>query len=266
MKILLFVLIIIFSSCAREYARGRRADFSYETPKVKITGSEEDNPGHWAKDLLIKNSGASSMQPDAIKKMNQESQKILLLEVLKQKYFFQFKSKMAGQVGIYQIARHGETPRMISFKIYSDPLKARDLIKLNPDIKHEEQELEEGSFVFYVIPKVSRIFRRDGVPFIVKKGDWITKISKAIYNDMDKWISVWKNNDLFAKNPHLIKVGDLLYWYPDWYKKKDPTERNKLPRRNLSSSEAENFFIMEAQENSPPSLKDKGSIQYDEFR
>ena len=68
--------------------------------------------------------------------------------------------------------------------------------------------------------KYLEILRKDGVPYIVNKGDWITKISKEIYNDMDKWIKIWKNNDLFAKNPHLIKVGDLLYWYPDWYKKK----------------------------------------------
>jgi len=263
---LLIVLFFFFTGCAREFIRGRRADFLYETPKVMITGSEEDNPGHWAKDLLIKNSGARMMQPDAILKMNEDAQKQMLIEVLKKKYFFQFKSKIAGQVGIYQVSKDGETPRMIAFKLYADPLKARDLIKMNPELKHDEQSLKGDSLVFYVVPEVANIFRKDGIPYNVIKNDWITKISKEIFNDMKKWIKIWRNNDVFTRNPHLIKVGDLLYWYPKWYKVKDLTERNKLPKRKMSSSEVESFFIMEAQENSPPSLKDKGTIQYDEFR
>ena len=51
---------------------------------------------------------------------------------------------------IYQVPKDGET-RMIAFKLYSDPLKARDLITLNPDLKHEEQSLQGDSMVFYVI-------------------------------------------------------------------------------------------------------------------
>jgi len=266
MRVFQFLLLLILVSCAQDIIRGRRADFIYETPKVSITGSKEDNPGHWAKELLIKNSGARMMQPDAILKMNEDAQKQMLIEVLKQKYFFQYKSKMAGQVGIYQTAKDGETPRMIAFKVYTDPLKARDLISLNPELHHEEQLLKEGTLIFYVIPEFAKIFRKDGIPYNVVKNDWITKISKSIFNDMSKWIKIWRNNDVFTRNPHLIKVGDLLYWYPKWYKAKDPTERNKLPKRKMSSSDVENFFIMEAQENSPPSLQDKGTIQYDEFR
>ena len=238
----------------------------YETPKSKIVGTEDDDPGFWARDLLIKNSNAEIMQPDRIKRMNKKEFEQMLFEVLKQKYFFQFRSKMAGKVGIYETPKYGETPRLIAFKLYGDPLKARDLIKMNPELKHEEQPLDGKIFVFYVIPEVTKIYRKDGIPFNVVKKDWITKISKEIYHDMVKWIDIWKQNVYYVKNPHLIMVGDLLYWYPSWYKKRDGTERNLIPKRRLSSSEAEGQLIMDAQENSPPSLKQFETIQYEEYR
>ena len=96
---------------------------------------------------------------------------------------------------------------------------------------------------FMSFQRCQKSLEKDGIPYNVIKHDWITKISKEIYNDMSKWIKIWRNNDVFERNPHLIKVGDLLYWYPKWYKAKDPTERNKLPKRKMSSSEVENYLL-----------------------
>ena len=52
-------------------------------------------------------------------------------DILRRKYFYTFKNKHAGKIGMYQTAAEGESLRLISFKLYMDHIRAYDLQKLN---------------------------------------------------------------------------------------------------------------------------------------
>ena len=96
--------------------------------------------------------------------------------------------------------------------------------------------------------------------------DWVTKISQNIFEDIAEWKELWKANSLFIKNPHLIHKGDLLYWYPDWLDKKDPTMRNHIKKQNLNSYDLETYMIKEAYETTPPDLVEDADVEFEEFR
>ena len=260
----LFILLIFYSCGSKDY-NFREPKFEYVKDNFKFTEDSEINAGTWSEKLLIKESGASRLSPDEIKRMQEEENERLLYEVMKQRYFFQFKNKLAGKVSLYQVGKDGETPRNIAFKVYGDGEQAYDILKVNPDIDKIDQPLKKGKLVFYVIPVITKLLKK-GIAYNVVKGDWITKISQNLFEDMTKWKDLWKRNSLFIKNPHLIHIGDLLFWYPDWLDKKDVTLRNRIKKQELNSYDVETMLIKEALETTPPNVMDDSDVEFDEFR
>ena len=164
------------------------------------------------------------------------------------------------------MGKDGETPRNVAFKVYGDSEQAHDILKVNPDIFKIDQPLKKGKLVFFVIPVITKIFNKKGIAYNVVKKDWVTKISQSLFEDISKWKDFWKANSLFVKNPHLIHIGDLLYWYPEWLDKKDPTLRNKLKNQDLNSYDVETILIREALETTPPNVMEDSDVEFDEFR
>ena len=78
MRIIYLVLLNLILGCSSQsFISYGRADFTYESPKQKITGSEKDHPGHWARDLYIKNSDALMLQPGYINKISKGDDEVI---------------------------------------------------------------------------------------------------------------------------------------------------------------------------------------------
>ena len=52
----------------------------------------------------------------------------------------------------------------------------------------------------------------EGNPYMIKKGDFLTKISQKIYGTSKKWKKIFKRNKLMIKNPNLIFAGFTLFY------------------------------------------------------
>lgn len=73
---------------------------------------------------------------------------------------------------------------------------------------------------------------------IVQKGESLSKIAKAYYNDSSRWVDIYKANKDLIKDPNLIHIGWKL-------KIPDITERNVVKTETTSISRGKSNDILE---------------------
>lgn len=73
---------------------------------------------------------------------------------------------------------------------------------------------------------------------IVQKGESLSKIAKAYYNDSSRWVDIYKANKDLIKDPNLIHIGWRL-------KIPDITERNVVKTETTSISRGKSNDILE---------------------
>ena len=92
----------------------------------------------------------------------------------------------------------GDSFSTIAETFLGSPNKANELIEQNPNIFGKGNQLKPGQTI--------NIKFTDGtVCYIVKRGDWISKIAEKFYGD--PYLYPW----LFQKNKHIIKEKNLIF-------------------------------------------------------
>jgi nucleoid-associated protein YgaU len=64
----------------------------------------------------------------------------------------------------------------------------------------------------YDAPAQEFVWNPEGNPYLIKNGDTLGGISGQVYNNRNKWRSIWDNNKPLIKNPNKIFAGFTIYY------------------------------------------------------
>ena len=111
------------------------------------------------------------------------------------------------------IVKKGETLMLIAFKLFGDYGKWKEIVEQNPEIK--TTGLVSGVSIKYNSPGKVFDWKPEGLPYLIKTGDTLGKISDEKYGTPKRWRYIWENNKPLIKDPNLIFAGFTLYYKPD---------------------------------------------------
>jgi nucleoid-associated protein YgaU len=120
--------------------------------------------------------------------------------------------KRVGKTERYKV-RRGDTLMKISFDKYGNMFRWREIynsnkkVIQNPNLIYTGQVLVINGVQYVVISK-------QGVPYLIKKGDTLKKIAAQLYGSEGKWKVIWKNNPELLRNPRQLFAGFTLYYNP----------------------------------------------------
>lgn len=110
----------------------------------------------------------------------------------------------------YQTKKN-ETLMLIAFNIYGDYRKWRELYSLNKDVLGDSYDLSHRPVLKYIKP-LKPYTPPAGKPYLIKKGDSLSLISKKVYGNWREWPIIHKNNPQQIRDPNLIFAGFTLYY------------------------------------------------------
>lgn len=122
-------------------------------------------------------------------------------------------SSEPGAVKTYTVQKN-ETLMMISFKLYGDYARWRELANQNADVLKGGSLVREGMTLSYVAPAEEFVWSPQGNPYLIKTGDTLGTISKEVYATSKKWKLIWDNNKPLIKDPNKIYAGFTIF-YPE---------------------------------------------------
>ncbi len=112
----------------------------------------------------------------------------------------------------YQV-QSGDTLMMIGFKLFGDYRYWRELKAWN-NIK--SGDLKKGMVIKYKPLNDGKfVWRPNGLPHLVKKGEYLGSISYDKYGTSKKWKQIFDNNRPLLRNPNLIFAGFTIYYVPE---------------------------------------------------
>ncbi len=129
--------------------------------------------------------------------------------------FKDFSGVLTKKIGEYVIKKEYETLMLISFSMYGDFRYWRSIAWLNRSILSSPYKLRKGMKIKYYIPRREFIFNPEGVPFLIKQGHSLSKISDIVYENWKRWPEIYDNNKPLIKNPNKIYAGFTLYYIED---------------------------------------------------
>lgn len=115
-----------------------------------------------------------------------------------------------GELRTYTVQK-SETLMLISFKLYGDYTKWRELAKLNDGKLGKDYQVSEGTTLSYYPPVQDFTYAPSGNPYLIKYGDTLGTISKDTYGTNKFWKDIWTNNKTLIKDPNLIFAGFTIY-------------------------------------------------------
>jgi nucleoid-associated protein YgaU len=107
-----------------------------------------------------------------------------------------------------------ETLMMISFKLYGDYARWRELANQNTDVLKGGTAVRNGMILNYMTPAEEFVWNPQGNPYLIKTGDTLGAISKEVYTTTKKWKLIWENNRPLIKDPNKIYAGFTIF-YPE---------------------------------------------------
>jgi nucleoid-associated protein YgaU len=224
LRFLLILSLLAFASCS---ASKKSKDVATEEQGIEVSDAdeflEEDSAGEVAsekegEDDLFADDQEEPAEKDAVAEDAGEEQlgEPVAEEPASDDMFADDSSSspapvaMSGDVKTYTV-QEGETLMMISFKLYGDYLKWREISNLNSDIITDGQTVTAGMEIKYSAPAEEFVWNPSGNPYLIKWGDTLGRISNNVYGDMGKWKSIWQNNKPLIRNPDKIYAGFTIY-------------------------------------------------------
>jgi nucleoid-associated protein YgaU len=107
--------------------------------------------------------------------------------------------------------KKNETLMMISFNVYGDYRRWKDIANLNQDVLAGSQVIKEGMQLKYMAPAQEFVFSPSGNPYLIQSGDTLGKISDTTYGTKKHWKDIWNNNKPLIRNPNEIFAGFTIY-------------------------------------------------------
>lgn len=122
-----------------------------------------------------------------------------------------FKAELSDEFSEY-VVQPGDTLMMVGFKLFGDYTYWKDLKKWN---KLSAMKLEKGTVLKYKAPREEFVWKPNGLPHLVRKGEYLGSISKDKYGTVKRWVEIFNNNKPLIKDPNLVFAGFTIYYVPD---------------------------------------------------
>jgi len=119
-------------------------------------------------------------------------------------------SPMISEVQEYT-AEKGDTLMLISFKLFGDYTKWRELQSMNSNVL--AGGLKAGAVLKY--NSTGFTWNPQGLPYLIKSGDSLSGISKDKYGTWKRWKEIYENNQPMIRDANLIFAGFTIYYVPD---------------------------------------------------
>jgi nucleoid-associated protein YgaU len=116
-----------------------------------------------------------------------------------------------GSEKTYTVQKN-ETLMLIAFKLYGDYEKWKELANYNQGALNGSTNLKQGIVLKYNAPAEEFVWNPAGLPYLIRTGDTLGKISGSVYNDQKKWKLIWNNNKPLIKDPNKIFAGFTIYY------------------------------------------------------
>lgn len=123
------------------------------------------------------------------------------------------ETHLPKEFALYEVKKD-DTLMIIAYKLYGSVYKWDKIAKLNKVALAQITELEVGMRLKYKIPHDYKHSTPVGEPYIIRKGDYLGKISYQVYDTSKFWKEIWYNNYSLVKNPDNIYTGFVLYYLP----------------------------------------------------
>jgi nucleoid-associated protein YgaU len=120
-------------------------------------------------------------------------------------------SSMGGSEKTYTVQKN-ETLMLIAFKLYGNYERWKELANYNQGALNGSTNLKEGMVLKYNAPAEEFVWNPAGLPYLIRTGDTLGKISGSVYNDQKKWKLIWNNNKPLIKDPNKIFSGFTIYY------------------------------------------------------
>ena len=124
-----------------------------------------------------------------------------------------FSKNFFGEEEQYEVVG-GDTLMLIAFKLFGDYHFWKELAKWNQNFLGKGSDLDIGMSLKFFKLKRDSTWPPQGNPYMIKRGDFLTKISQKIYGTSKKWRKIFRRNKLMIKNPNLIFAGFTLFYDP----------------------------------------------------
>lgn len=105
-----------------------------------------------------------------------------------------------------------ETLMLIAFKLYGDYDRWKELANYNSEKLAGSTMLKEGMVLNYVAPSEEFVWNPEGLPYLIRTGDTLGRISSNVYSTHTKWKLLWDNNRPLIKDPNKIFAGFTIYY------------------------------------------------------
>ena len=125
------------------------------------------------------------------------------------------ESTSPEDISVYRVQDDHETLMLIAFKIYGDYRKWKDIAELNKDMFDNRYIVKKGMMIKFTVPDQEFVWKPVGDPYLIKRGDTLSRISHNVYNVYNRWMEIWNNNKPLIKNPNYIFAGFTVYYVPD---------------------------------------------------
>jgi nucleoid-associated protein YgaU len=116
-----------------------------------------------------------------------------------------------GTMREYTVQKN-ETLMMIAFKLYGDYGKWKSLAATNSKALNGGNNVRAGMKLKYAAPATAFVWNPQGLPYLIRTGDTLMRISNNVYNSHKKWKSIWNNNKPLIKDPNKIFSGFTIYY------------------------------------------------------
>jgi hypothetical protein len=160
----------------------------------------------------------------------------------------QFRDTLAlltRKIATHIVSSNSETLMLIAYNLYGDFSYWKSLAHLNKNILSSPYKLKKGLKLKYYIPKRDFTYQPEGLPFLIKYGQSLSKISDIVYENWRRWPEIYENNRPLIKNPDEIYAGFTLYYLDD------PNElvssvKTSLRKKAIKNSRSQNrlFLLM----------------------
>ncbi len=209
MRLLLYILLFALFSCStgqRQYTSGDDIIIEVNPDSESISSlTLYDEPSVLKEDQIIEEKVITT-EVNIIE--DKEIPEVVFDETTQKK---EIEDKL-NQLAYYTVSK-GETLMTIAYKIYGNFHRLNEMRALN-DLQKGAEKLEVGMQIKYIKPDHKPI-RPKGKIYIIREGDYISKITNYLYDNRTRlWPWLWENNKDIYPDPNNIYCGLPLYYLP----------------------------------------------------
>ncbi len=202
MKILNLLIILSLFAGTAACSTKKKADANQDVAESVTDGGEDADFVVDADDeeLIAEDEEASSDEIEQVAESTAEEVSASAEE----------SSVQISEVQEYTVEK-GDTLMLVSFKLFGDYRKWRDLQAMNGDLV--AGGLKAGSVLKY--NSTGFTWNPQGLPYLIKSGDSLSGISQDKYGTWKRWKEIYENNQPMIRDANLIFAGFTIYYVPE---------------------------------------------------